>query len=102
LVENPGFHLSGTRLTQKRPFEHLTDGHMDFLQLPPQLSPSFKLNHPALVGVTFSVSFAPSECVIWGNDATFSIEPYQTLVLSPNETRQWNLRYDFGVATTTL
>ena len=94
--ENSGFSLAGTSLTQKRRFEHHNDGHMDFLQLPPSGGSTFRLSHPALTGIRFSTSFAPSECVIWGNDVTFSIEPYQTLVLQPDETRDWTLRYDFG------
>ncbi|MEO6005091.1 MAG: hypothetical protein ABIZ04_08125 [Opitutus sp.] len=96
LADNPGFLLSGNVLTQKRRFEHYKDGHMDFLHLPPKLSPTFRVDHPALQSITLTASFAPSECLIWGNNVTFSIEPYQTLILAPGETREWNLRYDFG------
>ena len=96
MKDNPGFSLAGTTLQQKRRFEHHQDGHMDFIQLPPSAGAIFRLGHPTLTEIRFSTSFAPSECVIWGNDVTFSIEPYQTLILQPAETREWNLRYDFG------
>ena len=99
VADNPGFLLSGNVLTQKRRFEHAKDGHMDFLQLPPKLNPAFRIDHPTLESITLTVSFAPSECVIWGNNVTFSIEPYQTLVLAPGETREWTLRYDFGAVS---
>ncbi|WP_438479800.1 hypothetical protein [Oleiharenicola lentus] len=98
LVENPGFALAARTLTQKRRFEHEKDGHMDFLRLPAALPLRAKLSHPKLSHVIFETSFAPSECVIWGNSNTFSIEPYQTLVLMPGELRAWTLSYEFGAA----
>ncbi|MCR6628979.1 MAG: hypothetical protein NVV74_02390 [Magnetospirillum sp.] len=96
LTDNPGFVLDDQRFTQKRRFESITDGHMDFLRLPAAHPVRVRLSHPKLTHVDFSTSFVPSECVVWGNSNTFSIEPYQTLALLPGETKHWTLRYDFG------
>ncbi|MEO7598550.1 MAG: hypothetical protein ABIV50_06435 [Opitutus sp.] len=101
LPENPGFNLHGHVITQKRRFLHLKDGHMDNLQLPARTAPTFHINHPTVAGVSFAVSFAPDECLVWGNNATFSVEPYQTLSLPPGDRRQWNVRYDFGAVSRT-
>ncbi len=97
LAENPGFLLQGNQLRSKRRFEHEKDGHMDFLHLPTDAVVDTTLTHPLLSSLTFSTDFAPSECVIWGNHATFSIEPYQRLSLASGEETSWTLRYGFGL-----
>ena len=99
LPDNPGFSIEDQVLTPKRPFTHERDGHMDFLQFPPLIAPEFRINHPTLTGVKFTPSFAPSECVVWGNHITFSIEPYHVLNVPPGGTQQWSLRYDFGTVS---
>ena len=96
IPENPGFRIEGGVLIQKRRFAHHQDGHMDFLQLPSATNPAFRLSHPTLSHVTFEARLVLSECVVWGNDVTFSIEPYQTLSLPPGVSKQWSLRYEFG------
>jgi hypothetical protein len=96
IAENPGFLFEGRTLVQKRPFVRQDDGHMDRVKLP--------LNQPvvatvptAKIGeVRFETSFVPAPCIIWGNDRTFSIEPYLPLDLAPAETREWSVRYFFG------
>jgi hypothetical protein len=97
LADNPGFALDGRAFTQKRRFEHEQDGHMDFLHLPAEQPLAVRLTHPKLTHIDFETTFAPSECIVWGNSNTFSIEPYQTLALLPGESKQWSLRYDFGL-----
>jgi hypothetical protein len=100
LPENPGFTLQHGRLTQKRRFNSGTDGHMDRgLQLPADQTLQAKLAHPSAGYVTFATSFVPSACVIWGNDRTFSFEPYLALNLAPGEGREWSSHYDFGVSS---
>jgi hypothetical protein len=100
LPENPGFSLTGRALTQKRRFVRQDDGHMDRgLRLAPGQPLIATLPHPALTHIGFETSFAPDSCVIWGNDRTFSIEPYLTLDLAPGETRRWELCYRFGASS---
>jgi hypothetical protein len=55
-----------------------------------------RISHPALEnGIRFTTDFHPSECPIWMNGFTFSIEPYQRLSLAPGESREWQLTYKF-------
>lgn len=96
LAENPGFSLERGRLRQKRRFVGADDGHFDLLRLPPDRPLRCRVSHPRLTHIDFATSFAPSECVIWGNGHTFSIEPYLALTLAPGESREWNLSYCFG------
>lgn len=100
LADNPGFTLQNGALTQIRRFTAATDGHMDRgLQLPPGRPLHAKLAHPILTHVGFETSFVPSACVIWGNDRTFSFEPYLALNLAPGEVREWSLTYRFGASS---
>lgn len=100
LADNPGFSLDGRRLASRKRFDGDRDGHMDFLLLPPGVTVQARLSHPRLQWVDFSTSYAPSECVIWGNGNTFSIEPYLAAVLAPGETREWSVTTAFGPART--
>jgi hypothetical protein len=97
LPENPGFELTAGRITQKRRFTSVSDGHMDRgLRLASGVPLRATFAHPTLTDVIFETSFAPDACVIWGNDRTFSFEPYLSLNLGSGETREWVLRYGFG------
>jgi hypothetical protein len=96
LDENPAFAIVGRTLIQKQRFADARTGHMDFLKLPEGENFSAQLNHPAISRVGFECSFVPTECVIWGNSNTFSIEPYQTLAVASGQTAKWKLQYVFG------
>lgn len=98
LPANPGFDLAGDRLRQKRRFADQNDGHLDYLRLPPGTPLRCRLTHPRLTHVDFATSFAPTECLVWGNSNTFSIEPYQAIDLAPGEQSAWVLTYGFGAA----
>jgi len=97
LAENPGFSLAGRELRLKRRFEHERDGHMDLLHLPAGAHLDATLSHPRLEFVQVSTDFPPSETVIWGNDATFSIEPYRSIRLAHGETQSWSISYRMGM-----
>lgn len=95
LDENPGYELSGRKLTFRRRFAGKDDGHLVHLQLPPGTPLHVTLSHPKIRHVSFKTSFAPSKVVLWANGNTVSVEPFQSLHLGPGETRQWTLTYDF-------
>lgn len=97
LPENPGFALAGRILTQLRTFRDEQDGHFDRLHLPANEPLVVRLSHPQLSAIGFRTSFAPAECLIWGNSNTFSIEPYHAFELSAQATREWSVSYEFGV-----
>ena len=96
LVDNPGFLLAGRRLFQKRRFRDAKDGHMEKLRLAVGRNLRVRFAHPRLTYVELETSFAPSECIIWGNSNTFSLEPYQSLSLDRNQSKSWSISYVFG------
>ena len=69
------------------------------LRLPANQPLVATLQHPSLGHIRMETSFAPDACVVWGNDRTFSLEPYLTLDLAPGESREWNLCYRFEPRT---
>ncbi|MDP3071070.1 MAG: hypothetical protein Q8N18_12320 [Opitutaceae bacterium] len=96
VAENPGFAVAadGT-LTFKRPFLTPTDNQFSLLTLPPGRPLALELDHPRLARVTFETSYIPSECPVWANANTISVEPYLALRLAPGETRHWHVQHGF-------
>lgn len=98
IADNPGFAFTGLQLRERRRFARQDDGHMDTLQLPPAATLVADLPHPTHGCVRFATDFVPDRCIVWGNDRTFSLEPYLVLDLAPGASRTWSLRYTFGTA----
>ncbi|MBL9208664.1 MAG: hypothetical protein JNN01_26510 [Opitutaceae bacterium] len=94
--ENPGFSLEGTTLRLKQAFHGELDGHMDHLRTPATGGIKVRLSHPQLEAMEFETSYIPSECPIWANGLTFSIEPYLASALPPGQSLRWSLRHGFG------
>ena len=96
LPENPGFALAADgALTFKRPFVTRPDNQFALLALPRDRELTVALDHPKLARVTFASSFVPTECPVWANRNTISVEPYLALHLAPGETRHWHVRHGF-------
>lgn len=98
LPENPGFALANGRFAQKRVFQGVHDGQFEMLQLPAGEPLRCRLSHPRLTHIDFATSFVPTECPVWGNGNTFSIEPYLAASVAPGATLEWHVSYDFGAA----
>jgi len=97
MTENNGFALDAAhRLTLKRRFRNIDDGHFELLRIGKNTPLRAAVSHPKLTGIVFSTDFTPDMCPAWGNCNTWSIEPYITTELAPGTTRAWNLRYEFG------
>jgi hypothetical protein len=95
--ENPGFAMDPSgRLTFKRPFAGVDDGHFQLLKIAPATPLKATLSHPNLEFVRFATDFVPDLCPVWGNGNTWSIEPYIMTTLTPGESRTWSLKYEFG------
>jgi len=96
MAENPGFALAaGGAFTFQRPFVAPTDDQFALLALPPGRALALALDHPQLARVSFATSFVPTECPVWANAHTLSIEPYLALHLAAGETRAWHVRHGF-------
>jgi hypothetical protein len=51
--------------------------------------------HPKVGQVTVTTDFHPGYLPIWGNDKTFSFEPYFIRELAQGEEAEWSIRYQF-------
>ncbi|MFI5355974.1 MAG: hypothetical protein ACHQ4G_01425 [Opitutales bacterium] len=97
LKDNPGYALDAQhRLTFKRRFTGIDDGHFEPLVIGAGTPLRAELSHPRLTGLVFSTDFVPDFCPVWGNSNTWSIEPYLQSALDPGAERSWTLRYEFG------
>ena len=101
LPADSGFTLDDTgTLRPARGYVGKDDGAFALLALPADHVLDARLSHPRLADcIRFTTTFVPSECPVWINGFTFSIEPYQTLALVPGETREWTLHYTFGASS---
>ncbi|GAB5561416.1 MAG: hypothetical protein SynsKO_30630 [Synoicihabitans sp.] len=96
-----GFTLAAGVLRGARRYIGKDDGAFALLENVASSPLQANVAHPALDGgIAFTTDFPLSECPIWMNGFTFSIEPYQTLELAPGEHREWTLTYQFGESST--
>lgn len=51
--------------------------------------------HPALGLISATLSYAPDFFPIWGNQATFSWEPFLERMVAPGQSYAWHIDYDF-------
>ena len=100
LPVDSGFELDDRLLTPSRKYIGKDDGAFALLEGVTDTKLEITIDHPRLSGgIQFSTDFAMSECPIWMNGFTFSIEPYQVLDLAPGAHRDWQLTYAFGDAS---
>ena len=63
-------------------------------------SPSEKFSaiqcHPKIGRISIECDYIPASLAIWGNDKTFSIEPFHETTIEVNDKRTWSIRYCFG------
>jgi hypothetical protein len=95
VTDNPGFEVTDGMLRFRRPFVTDSDQQFAVLQLPADRELSVAVNHPKLTRVRFTSSFFPSECPVWANARTISVEPYLSLNLARGESRTWHVRHIF-------
>lgn len=99
LPADSGFTLASNILRGARRYVGKDDGAFTLPDGLTEQPLDVNISHPALEGgIQFTTDFVPSECPIWMNGFTFSIEPYQRLSLAEGVTREWQLNYTFGLA----
>ena len=97
MTDNEGFRLDDAhRIHLVRQFCDPKDGHFELLSIGEEVPLEVALSHPVLSDVSFATDFVPDLCPIWGNSATWSIEPYLVAELAPGAERAWELTYGFG------
>ena len=95
--ENVGYAFDAAhRLTFKRRFKDIFDGHFQPLGIGKGTPLRAVLSHPKLREIVFTTDFVPDSCPVWGNSSTWSIEPYIETTLAPGANRTWSLGYELG------
>lgn len=93
-ADNPGYELAANGFIQRKnqpeqtgfylPLEHQAQQPLSILQRHDQLG---------LIGAT--CSYVPSYLPIWGNQQTFSWEPFFQTIVAPGHTSRWWIDYHF-------
>jgi len=94
IAENPGYTLGPDGFIQRKnpptragyylPLDHEAHSNLVVLQ-----------RHPQLGLVAATTSYVPDFFPIWGNDRTFSWEPFLERTLAPRQDLSWWIDYDF-------
>ena len=95
--ENPGYALNAEGfITRKPQFNWERGGWYQPMEYAKEGN-SFSIveKHPKIGQVTVTTDFLPSFLPIWGNDRTFSFEPYYERELSAAEQAAWSISYQF-------
>jgi hypothetical protein len=94
LAENPGYLLQANGFIAVKDWNG-QKGH--FLALEHHATSNLMLlqRHPKLGMVAGTCSYAPTFFPIWGNQHTFSWEPYLEKTIAPGGSESWWIDYDF-------
>jgi hypothetical protein len=92
--EGGGYELAESGFVRRRGWPWETDFYMP-LDHEAGVSLTVLQRHPALGLVAASCSYVPGFLVIWGNQRTFSFEPYFERTLGAGQEAAWTIRWDF-------
>lgn len=96
--DSPGFELDGEGWMCRKPGHDWAAGCFCPLAFDPAAASPLELQqvHPLAGGVTVRTDFAPTSFPIWGNDRTFSVEPYWEHSIALGRSAAWAIEYRFG------
>jgi hypothetical protein len=95
--ENPGFEKDASGWICRKPGHDWPAGCFVQLAYNRDAAATLELEqaHPLLGSVGLRTDFAPTSFPIWGNDRTFSVEPYWEHTIAAGETATWAIEYTF-------
>lgn len=94
--ENAGYALNEAEFIEQKTQSDWARGYYLALEFEPATEPLRMLQrHPKLGQVLAETNFPPQRLPIWGNDRTFSFEPYFIRELSAGSSAEFGIRYDF-------
>lgn len=96
LDENPGYRVNAEGFVARQPEHDWSTGWyqpVDYVQDGAPLTVIQK--HDRVGQVTAVTDFAPCFLPIWGNDRTFSFEPYFEREFAPGQSATWGIQYTF-------
>ena len=97
MAENPGFYVNEDGFVcRKQTFDWNHNGHFQALSYTANQDPlTIVQRHPLVGKVTTVADYALAFLPIWGNDCTFSFEPYLAMQLAQGQEAAWNIQYQF-------
>jgi hypothetical protein len=96
LPENPGYFLDESGWIYQKPDHNWVQGHFQAVDFTREGNALTVVQHHPLVGeVTATTDYAPVFLPIWGNNRTFSFEPYFETQLSRGDHSAWGIEYRF-------
>ncbi|MBE0696416.1 MAG: hypothetical protein IH586_05785 [Anaerolineaceae bacterium] len=96
MPDNPGFFLDDAGFVNRKAEHDWGRGWYQSLDYAKEDAGLKVLQKHDLVGqVTAATDFMPSFLPIWGNDKTFSFEPYFTRDFAQGESAAWSIAYTF-------
>jgi hypothetical protein len=96
LPENPGYFINPEGFVSRKPEHDWKRGWFQPVEFEMTGSSLTTLQkHPKVGQVTVVTDFLPSFLPIWGNDRTFSFEPYYEKELAVGEGATWSIEYRF-------
>jgi hypothetical protein len=96
MPENPGYAINATGMITRKPGHDWARGWYQLLDYAKD-SERFEGTqmHDRTGQVTVTTDFMPSTLPIWGNDKTFSFEPYFVRDFGQGEGAEWSISYTF-------
>lgn len=99
LPDNPGYSLNPEGFVVRKSAHDWPRGCRQEPGLDPQGKTLLAVQrHPRLGELTVTTDFVPSFLPIWGNDRTFSFEPYFERTLNRGAEASWGIEYHLGGA----
>ncbi len=96
MPENPGYSLNPDGfIIRKSDHDWLTGWYQALTYERTGSSLTVVERHPLVDQVTAETDFMPTFLPIWGNQVTFSFEPYFEKALEPGEEAAWSIAYRF-------
>ena len=96
LPDNPGFWLNDEGYVCRKPDYNWPKGCFQALEYEPTSQGATILQRHATTGQVITIiDYEPSFLPIWGNDCTFSFEPYLERRLEPGQSTAWSVNYQF-------
>jgi hypothetical protein len=95
MPENPGYELMPNGFIRQKNLPWDRRGYFQELDFDKGRPLLVLQKHPKLGLLATTCSYAPAYFPIWGNQSTFSFEPYFEQQISPGDESTWSVTYDF-------
>jgi hypothetical protein len=95
LPENPGYLKNDHGLLVRKMEYPREKGLFQKLEIPQDTILRAEVCHPVLHDISVITDYRLESLPVWGNDRTFSLEPYLSKTVAPGERLGWRIAYRF-------